>query len=70
MTGNMDTMAKTAKMRMEFRESASPEDVSLCRVVPAWMATKDSGATPAKANKQDVRTKELRIFGSGNPGSA
>ena len=31
---------------IEFHEKASPDDVILCKVVPAWMATNEGGATP------------------------
>ena len=45
-TGSIDTMAKTANIRIELREKVSLDEVSWLRVVPAWMATNDGGATP------------------------
>ncbi len=39
-------MAKQARMKIDVQEMASPEEVSLCSVVPAWIATNDGGATP------------------------
>lgn len=38
--------AKAARTRTEVKESVSLEEANWCRVVPAWMATKDGGATP------------------------
>lgn len=44
----MDTMANTASIRIELRDKVSDDEVNLLSVVPAWMATKDGGATPKR----------------------
>ena len=46
---------------MDVYETASPDDVSLYRVVPACIATKEGGATP-KIDKQ--YTNKLADFQS------
>lgn len=49
-------MANRANINTEFMERVSLEEVSLFRVVPACMATKDGGATPTCGyEKQSVR---------------
>jgi len=36
------------RMRREVQETGTDEEVNLLRVVPAWTATKEGGATPMK----------------------
>lgn len=46
--GSKDSRASRPSTVIEVQEMASPEDVSWCNVVPAWMHTNDGGATPVK----------------------
>ena len=45
-TGINETMASAAKTHIDCHDNASPDDVSCCSVVPAWMAINEGGATP------------------------
>lgn len=45
-TGKIESTASIPSTAREFQDTASPAVVSLYRVVPAFMATKDGGATP------------------------
>lgn len=47
-TGKIESTARTPSTAREFQDTASPAVVSLYSVVPALIATKDGGATPAK----------------------
>lgn len=47
-TGKIESTASTPRIAREFQDTASPAVVSLYRVVPALIATKDGGATPRK----------------------
>lgn len=50
-TGRIETTARTASMAKEYQDTASPAVVSLYSVVPAFIATKDGGATPEKETR-------------------
>lgn len=41
-----------ASMDTDHQEIASRVELSLCNVVPAWMATNDGGATPTNVPRK------------------
>ena len=49
-TGRMERRASPARMDIDVHDTVSPDDDSCCSVVPAWIATNDGGATPAREN--------------------
>lgn len=53
-TGTSDNTAKTAITMTLVHEIASPAAVSWYKVVPAWIAMKDSGATPINVAIKNV----------------
>jgi len=54
-------IASTARIQIDCHDNASPDDVSCCSVVPAWMATNEGGATPTNS-KRDKYTVILKNF--------
>lgn len=51
-TGRIETTARTASTASEYQDTASPAVVSLYSVVPAFIATKDGGATPEREMRE------------------
>lgn len=51
-TGRIETTARTARTAKEYQDTASPAVVSLYSVVPAFIATKDGGATPEREMRE------------------
>lgn len=47
-TGSKEIKANNPRTATDVHDTASPEEVSWCKVVPAWMATNEGGATPEK----------------------
>lgn len=58
-TGRMETTARTASTASEYQDTASPAVVSLYSVVPAFMATKDGGATPEREMREHTEKRIL-----------
>ena len=61
-TGRIDTMANTAKIEMELRDSVSLDDESWFNVVPAWIATKEGGATPIIRGHWKIKHDRISKF--------
>lgn len=59
-TGRMETTARTASTAKEFQDTASPAVVSLYSVVPAFIATKDGGATPERERK--IKASKMQLI--------
>lgn len=57
-TGKMESTARTPSTAREFQDTASPAVVSLYSVVPALIATKDGGATPANQPGEHRRVSD------------
>lgn len=62
-TGRRDKQAKMVRMMSDDQDTASPDEVSFCNVVPAWIATNDGGATPRNVPKKNG-TRETLITGA------
>ena len=60
-TGRSDNTASKARTIMDVYETASPDEVSLYKVVPACMATKEGGATP-KTDRQYTNKLAQTIY--------
>jgi len=54
-------MASAARIQTDCQDRASPDDVSCCNVVPAWIAMNEGGATPAN-RRQQSNTVKLHKF--------
>ena len=55
-------MANSASMTIEVKETVSPDDDSLCRVVPACIATNDGGATPETYSNSNILNLTINPF--------
>lgn len=58
-TGISEKVAKTTNIRTDVHESILLDEVSLCKVVPAWIAINEGGATP----KGKIIIKVINRFG-------